>query len=111
MTTTVEQGKRRFTSHLIEQRSIDYVPPTERHGKVRDQFTVWSAANATALNIFFGSLAILLGLIATHLARCQKRGIRLVVAGASPRVRQVFHITKMDSVIPLASTIDEAEIL
>jgi nucleobase:cation symporter-1, NCS1 family len=62
MTTTVEQGKRRFTSHLIEQRSIDYVPPTERHGKVRDQFTVWSAANATALNIFFGSLAILLGL-------------------------------------------------
>ena len=60
--TTVEQAKRKYTAHLIEQRSIDYVPPTERHGKVRDQFTVWSAANATALNIFFGSLAILLGL-------------------------------------------------
>jgi anti-anti-sigma factor len=52
-----------------------------------------------------------LGLIATHLARCQKRGVKLVVAGASPRVRQVFHITKMDSVIPLASTVAEAETL
>jgi anti-anti-sigma factor len=52
-----------------------------------------------------------LGLIATHLARCQKRGVKLVVAGASPRVRQVFHITRMDSVIPLASTVDEAESL
>jgi anti-anti-sigma factor len=52
-----------------------------------------------------------LGLIATHLARCQKRRVRLVVAGASPRVRQVFHITKMDSVIPLASTVTEAEAL
>jgi anti-sigma B factor antagonist len=52
-----------------------------------------------------------LGLIATHLARCQKRGVKLVVAGASPRVRQVFQITRMDSVIPLASTVDEAEAL
>jgi nucleobase:cation symporter-1, NCS1 family len=59
---TVQQAGRKYTAHLVERRSIDYVPPTERHGKVRDQFTVWSAANATALNIFFGSLAILLGL-------------------------------------------------
>jgi NCS1 family nucleobase:cation symporter-1 len=60
--TATHTGRRRYTAHLIERRSIDYVPPDERHGKVRDQFTVWSAANATALNIFFGSLAILLGL-------------------------------------------------
>jgi anti-anti-sigma factor len=52
-----------------------------------------------------------LGLIATHLARCQKRGVKLVVAGASPRVRQVFQITRMDSVIPLVSTVAEAEAL
>jgi anti-sigma B factor antagonist len=52
-----------------------------------------------------------LGLIATHLARCQKRGIKLIVAGASPRVRQVFQITKMDSVIPLALTVEQAEML
>src|SRR5580693_8076433 len=58
----VQHTDRKWTSHLVEQRSIDYVPPSERHGRVRDQFTVWTAANATALNIFFGSLAILLGL-------------------------------------------------
>jgi anti-anti-sigma factor len=52
-----------------------------------------------------------LGLIATHLARCQKRGVKLVVAGASHRVRQVFQITRMDSVIPLAATVAEAEAL
>jgi nucleobase:cation symporter-1, NCS1 family len=57
-----QQTNRRWTSHLVEHRSIEYVPPDERHGRVRDQFTVWTAANATALNIFFGSLAILLGL-------------------------------------------------
>jgi NCS1 family nucleobase:cation symporter-1 len=62
MTAVQEGRRRRYTAHLVERRSIDYVPPSERHGKVRDQFTVWTAANATALNIFFGSLAILLGL-------------------------------------------------
>ena len=25
----------------IEVRSIDYIPADERHGKVRDQFTLW----------------------------------------------------------------------
>jgi NCS1 family nucleobase:cation symporter-1 len=58
----VQERQRKWSSHLVERRSIDYVPPSERHGRPRDQFTVWSAANATALNIFFGSLAILLGL-------------------------------------------------
>ena len=58
----VQQTDRKWTRHLVEVRSIDYIPPSERHGRVRDQFTVWTAANATALNIFFGSLAILLGL-------------------------------------------------
>jgi anti-anti-sigma factor len=50
-----------------------------------------------------------LGVIATHLVRCEKRGVRLVIAGASPRVREVFKITKMDSVIPLVTTLEEAE--
>jgi anti-anti-sigma factor len=50
-----------------------------------------------------------LGVIATHMVRCQKRGMKLVVAGASPRVREVFRITKMDAVIPLVATMEEAE--
>ncbi len=50
-----------------------------------------------------------LGIIATHHIRCQKRSVKLVVAGASPRVREVFHITNMDKVIPLVGTVEEAE--
>jgi anti-anti-sigma factor len=49
------------------------------------------------------------GIIATHLIRCQKRGVKLVVAGPSPRVRQVFQITNMDKVIPMVATVEEAE--
>jgi len=50
-----------------------------------------------------------LGVLATHLVRCQKRGVKLVVAGPSSRVREVFKITNMDSVIPLLATVEEAE--
>lgn len=46
----------------VETRSIEPIPESERHGRVRDQFTLWFAANSTALNIFFGGLAITLGL-------------------------------------------------
>lgn len=50
-----------------------------------------------------------LGIVATHHIRCQKRGVKLVVAGASARVREVFHITNMDRVIPMVATVEEAE--
>ena len=50
-----------------------------------------------------------LGVIATHLVRCQRQGVKLIAVGLSPRVRQVFQITKMDSVIPEAATVEEAE--
>jgi anti-anti-sigma factor len=50
-----------------------------------------------------------LGLIATHLARCNKRGVKLIAAGLSPRVKQVFLITSMDRVIPMVATVEEAE--
>jgi len=50
-----------------------------------------------------------LGVVARHLVHCQKRGVKLVAAGPSPRVKQVFQITKMDTAIPLAATVEEAE--
>ncbi len=50
-----------------------------------------------------------LGIIATHYVRCQRIGLKMIAAGLSPKVRQVFKITKMDSVIPLAATVEEAE--
>lgn len=51
-----------------------------------------------------------IGMIVTHHVRCQKKGVRLVAAGMSPRVREVFHITRIDTVVPIASSVEEAEI-
>ncbi|MGD1105460.1 MAG: STAS domain-containing protein [Terracidiphilus sp.] len=51
-----------------------------------------------------------LGIIATHYVRCQKQGLRMIAVGLSPKVRDVFRITKMDKVIPIAATVEEAEI-
>ena len=50
-----------------------------------------------------------LGIIATHYVRCQKQGLKMIVAGLSPKVRDVFRITKMDKVIPIAATVEEAD--
>jgi ABC-type transporter Mla MlaB component len=50
-----------------------------------------------------------LGIIATHYVRCQKQGLKMIVAGMSPKVRELFKITKMDTVIPIATTVEEAE--
>jgi nucleobase:cation symporter-1, NCS1 family len=43
---------------LIEVRSIDYVPDAERHGKVRDQFTLWFGACMTVLGVVLGAIAV-----------------------------------------------------
>ncbi len=50
-----------------------------------------------------------LGIIATHYVRCRKQGIKMIAAGMSSKVREVFKITKMDTVIPSAATVAEAE--
>ena len=50
-----------------------------------------------------------LGLVATQYVRCRRNGIKMIAVGASPRVREVMRITKMDSVIPMVATMEEAE--
>jgi anti-anti-sigma factor len=45
-----------------------------------------------------------LGMLASHYVRCQSRGIQLTITGASHRVRQLFQLTKMDTVLPIASS-------
>jgi nucleobase:cation symporter-1, NCS1 family len=46
----------------IEVRSIDYIPPEERHGRIRDQFTLWFGNNANIFNVVLGGVVVLLGL-------------------------------------------------
>ncbi|HEY1578347.1 MAG TPA: STAS domain-containing protein [Terracidiphilus sp.] len=49
-----------------------------------------------------------LGLIVGHFVRCQNKGVRFVVAGAGPRVIQLFKTTKVDHLFPMTGTVDEA---
>lgn len=50
-----------------------------------------------------------LGRIVSHYVHCRGRGIRMIASGMSPRVLELFKMTKVDSVIPMAATIDEAD--
>jgi len=46
----------------VEVRSIDYVPLGERHGRIRDQFTLWFANCANIFNVVLGGVVVLMGL-------------------------------------------------
>jgi anti-anti-sigma factor len=67
-----------------------------------------------ALNIFdlthvpyMDSMGV--GTIVSHYVRCKGKGVRMVAVGVSPRVMEVFKITKVDSVIPMTATVEEAD--
>ena len=49
-----------------------------------------------------------LGMLVSHYVRCQGKGVRLLATGLSPRVRELFKMTKVDTVIPTTETLDEA---
>ncbi|RKP47589.1 cytosine permease [Trinickia fusca] len=46
---------------LAERRTIDYIPDTERHGRLASQFTLWLGANLQITAIVTGALAVVLG--------------------------------------------------
>ncbi len=50
-----------------------------------------------------------MGLVMNHYVRCQTNGAKLVVAGANSRVMDLFKVTKVDTVLPLVGTIEDAE--
>ncbi|MFM0340631.1 purine-cytosine permease family protein [Paraburkholderia fungorum] len=88
-------GDSRSAVPLIEKHTIGYVPHEERHGKVRDLFTLWFGGNIAPLpivtgalgvqiyhlNLFWGVIAILVGqaiggiLMALHSAQGPQMGI------------------------------------
>src|SRR5581483_7502852 len=47
---------------VIEQHHVEIIPESDRHGRPRDQFTLWFAANANVVNFTLGVLAIEFGL-------------------------------------------------
>jgi anti-anti-sigma factor len=44
-----------------------------------------------------------LGMLVSHSVRCRCKGIALRITGISPRVQELFNLTKMESVLPVAS--------
>ncbi|MGO8758097.1 MAG: STAS domain-containing protein [Terracidiphilus sp.] len=50
-----------------------------------------------------------LGMLVTHHVRCEKRGVRLIAAGLNHHVRELFHLTKIDTLIAIAESVEEAE--
>ena len=51
-----------------------------------------------------------LGMIANQYARCEAAGIQLIAVGACPRLLEQFRITRLDTLIPVAATIEDAEV-
>jgi anti-anti-sigma factor len=50
-----------------------------------------------------------MGAVVNHYVRCESKGARLIAVGVSPRIQELFKITRVDSVIPQAATVEEAE--
>ncbi len=50
-----------------------------------------------------------LGMLVSHYVRCQDRGVRLVAAGVSARVLQLFEMTKVDGFFPRVASVEEAD--
>lgn len=42
-----------------------------------------------------------LGMLVSHCVRCQRKGIALHIMGLSPRVQELFRLTKMENVLPI----------
>jgi NCS1 family nucleobase:cation symporter-1 len=46
----------------VEVHSIDRIPADERHGRIRDQFTLWFGMNANIFPVVLGGVVVFMGL-------------------------------------------------
>jgi anti-anti-sigma factor len=51
-----------------------------------------------------------LGRIVRHYVHCRGKSVRMVAVGASARVVELFKMTKVDAVIPMAATVEEVDV-
>lgn len=50
-----------------------------------------------------------IGAVINYYTHCENRGARMVVTGVNSRVFELFKLTRVHSVIPMAATVEEAE--
>jgi anti-sigma B factor antagonist len=78
---------------------------------LQDQLRAGDVPRATILDLsgvpYMDSAGM--GAIVNYYVYCQNRGIKLVVAGVSSRVMELFKMTRVDSVLSFAPTADTAE--
>jgi len=48
-----------------------------------------------------------LGVLVSHHIACRAKGIRVVVAGPSPNVKQLFKFTKVDTILTIVGSVAE----
>lgn len=49
-----------------------------------------------------------LGVLVSHHIACRAKGIRVIVVGPSPNVKQLFKFTKVDTILNIADTVNDA---
>jgi anti-anti-sigma factor len=52
-----------------------------------------------------------LGVLVTQYVRCQGKGVRMVATGLTPRVLEVFKLTKVSTIIPTAVSLEDADVV
>jgi anti-sigma B factor antagonist len=52
-----------------------------------------------------------MGVVVNYHVHCQNRGGQFIAVGVSPRILELFKITRVDSVIRMTATVEEAEAL
>ncbi|MGA8730644.1 MAG: STAS domain-containing protein [Terracidiphilus sp.] len=50
-----------------------------------------------------------MGLVMNQYVHCKTKGLKLIVSGANSRVMDLFDVTKVSTILPLAATVEEAE--
>jgi anti-anti-sigma factor len=51
-----------------------------------------------------------LGVLVTHYVHCQNIGVKLIIAGMTPRVMELFRMTRMDTTLPLSNSVEEVDV-
>jgi anti-sigma B factor antagonist len=52
-----------------------------------------------------------MGVITNYYVSATRRGAKVIVAGATSRVLEIFKMTRVDTIIPLTASVEEAEAL
>ncbi|HEY4381685.1 MAG TPA: STAS domain-containing protein [Acidobacteriaceae bacterium] len=114
-----EAGKDRGTiifrfSGPFTARTVFAVQSPDAIGHLFDLQTMLPDGELPAVNIFdLTAVPYMdsagLGMVVRHYTRCKDKGVRFVAAGMSPRVLELFQLTKVDTVLPLIATVAEAE--